>query len=178
MRCCGSTLVLLSVLVLCSSCTGALGSEVSALAYRAVPATIEYHVIQPTWLQLRCVHHVHLFRSRHASFSKLRGPYFGILPVSEYASCLRDTEDLSVAIAQGAKVFLASGIADNMDVDVSSWLAVATPRSRFALRCDCFLYSIYHIMYQSRRHALLPSPNFSSTSPRATNHQVHYITEP
>ena len=32
------------------SSPGALGSEVSALAHRAVPATIEYHVIQPTWL--------------------------------------------------------------------------------------------------------------------------------
>jgi hypothetical protein len=31
-------------------CTGALGSEVSALAHRAVPATIGYHVTLVTWL--------------------------------------------------------------------------------------------------------------------------------
>lgn len=47
----GSLLVLLSVVVLICSCTGALRSEISALARRAVPATIECHVIQPTWLQ-------------------------------------------------------------------------------------------------------------------------------
>jgi hypothetical protein len=42
---------LLLCVVMCFS-TGALGSEVSALAHRAAPATIEYHVIQPTWLHL------------------------------------------------------------------------------------------------------------------------------
>ena len=36
----------------CVMFLGALGSKVGALAHRAVPAIIEYHVIQPTWLQL------------------------------------------------------------------------------------------------------------------------------
>jgi hypothetical protein len=30
--------------VVCHSCTGALSSEVSAIAHQAVPATIGYHV--------------------------------------------------------------------------------------------------------------------------------------
>jgi hypothetical protein len=40
----GTMLVLLSVVVLLCSCTGVLSSELSALAYRAVPATVRYVV--------------------------------------------------------------------------------------------------------------------------------------
>jgi hypothetical protein len=55
LRLCLNQSVLLSVLLLYDvGVTGALSSEVSALAYRAVPTTVGYHVTSATWLQHGC----------------------------------------------------------------------------------------------------------------------------